>query len=96
VRSTWSLWESSATNKRIYASMGVRTRPAYAYTSAHYAAWRRDYPQHTNLLVAGGPGENLSIDGMTLGSPHYMTCSQGDEMKWRRLLRKLRNRGKAM
>jgi len=75
---------------------GGPDKAAYAYTSAHYAAWRRDYPQHTNLLVAGGPGENLSIDGMTLGSPHYMTCSQGDEMKWRRLLRKLRNRGKAM
>jgi len=44
---------------------GGPDKAVYAYASAHYAAWRRDYPQHTNLLVAGGLGENLSIDGMT-------------------------------
>lgn len=44
---------------------GGPDKAVYAYASAHYAAWRRDYPQHANLLVAGGLGENLSIDGMT-------------------------------
>lgn len=44
---------------------GGPDKAVYGYASAHYAAWRRDYPQHTGLLVAGGLGENLSIDGMT-------------------------------
>ena len=44
---------------------GGLDKAVYGYASTHYAAWQRDYPQHTNLLVAGGLGENLSIDGMT-------------------------------
>ena len=44
---------------------GGLDKAVYGYASTHYAAWRHDYPQHTDLLVAGGLGENLSIDGMT-------------------------------
>jgi MOSC domain-containing protein YiiM len=44
---------------------GGPDKAVYGYASAHYAAWRRDYPQHTDLLIAGGLGENLTIDGMT-------------------------------
>ena len=44
---------------------GGPDKAVYGYASTHYAAWRHDYPQHTDLLVAGGLGENLSIDGMT-------------------------------
>jgi MOSC domain-containing protein YiiM len=44
---------------------GGPDKAVYGYASAHYAAWRREYPQHTKLLVAGAFGENLSIDGMT-------------------------------
>jgi MOSC domain-containing protein YiiM len=44
---------------------GGPDKAVYGYASAHYAAWRRDHPQHTGLLVPGGLGENLSIDGMT-------------------------------
>lgn len=44
---------------------GGPDKAVYGYASAHYVAWRRDYPQHAGLLVPGGLGENLSIDGMT-------------------------------
>jgi MOSC domain-containing protein YiiM len=44
---------------------GGADKAVYAYARAHYAAWRREYPQHADLLVAGGLGENLAIDGMT-------------------------------
>jgi len=44
---------------------GGPDKAVYGYASTHYAVWRHDYPQHTDLLVAGGLGENLSIDGMT-------------------------------
>jgi len=44
---------------------GGPDKAVYAYALAHYAAWRREYPQHTNLLISGGLGENLSIEGMT-------------------------------
>jgi MOSC domain-containing protein YiiM len=44
---------------------GGPDKAVYAYALAHYAAWRREYPQHFDLLVAGGLGENLSIEGMT-------------------------------
>ncbi len=44
---------------------GGPDKAVYGYASAHYAAWRHDYPQHTDLLAPGGLGENLSIDGMT-------------------------------
>jgi MOSC domain-containing protein YiiM len=44
---------------------GGPDKAVYAYAARHYAAWLREYPQHADLLVAGGLGENLSIDGMT-------------------------------
>jgi MOSC domain-containing protein YiiM len=44
---------------------GGPDKAVYAYALAHYTAWRREYPRHTNLLIAGGLGENLSIQGMT-------------------------------
>jgi len=44
---------------------GGPDKAVYAYALAHYAAWRREYPQHANLLVSGGLGENLSIEGMS-------------------------------
>jgi MOSC domain-containing protein YiiM len=44
---------------------GGPDKAVYAYGLSHYAKWRREYPQHSNLLVPGGLGENLAIDGMT-------------------------------
>ena len=44
---------------------GGPDKAVYAYGAAHYAAWKREYPHHAELLTAGGLGENLSIDGMT-------------------------------
>jgi MOSC domain-containing protein YiiM len=44
---------------------GGPDKAVYGYASAHYAAWRREYPQHADLLIAGGLGENLSIVGIT-------------------------------
>jgi MOSC domain-containing protein YiiM len=37
----------------------------YAYPAAHYRAWALDYPERAHLFVAGGVGENLTIDGWT-------------------------------
>ena len=44
---------------------GGPDKAVYAYGSAHYASWRREYAHHAKLLTAGGLGENLSIDGLT-------------------------------
>ena len=44
---------------------GGPDKAVYGYASSHYAAWRQEYPQHSNLLVPGGLGENLAIEGMT-------------------------------
>jgi MOSC domain-containing protein YiiM len=44
---------------------GGPDKAVYGYALSHYGAWRREYPQHRDLLVAGGLGENLAIDGMT-------------------------------
>jgi MOSC domain-containing protein YiiM len=46
---------------------GGADKAVYAYALSHYTAWRSEYPQHADLLVAGGLGENLAIDGMTEG-----------------------------
>jgi MOSC domain-containing protein YiiM len=43
---------------------GGPEKAVYGYATANYAAWRAEYPQHTALLVPGGVGENLAIDGM--------------------------------
>jgi MOSC domain-containing protein YiiM len=44
---------------------GGPEKAVYGYSTANYAAWRAEYPQHTALLVPGGFGENLAIDGMS-------------------------------
>jgi len=43
---------------------GGPEKAVYGYSTANYAAWRAEYPQHSRLLVPGGFGENLAIDGM--------------------------------
>jgi MOSC domain-containing protein YiiM len=50
------------------ADMSVHGGPekaVYGYATSHYAAWCREYPQHSLLLVPGGFGENLAIDGLS-------------------------------
>ena len=42
---------------------GGPEKAVYGYSMANYAAWRAEYPQHGALLVPGGFGENLAIDG---------------------------------
>ena len=44
---------------------GGLDKAVYGYAASHYAAWREEYPEHSNLLVPGGLGENLAIEGMT-------------------------------
>jgi MOSC domain-containing protein YiiM len=56
---------------------GGPEKAVYGYATANYAAWRAEYPQHTGLLVPGGVGENLAIDGMVesdlcVGDVHAM------------------------
>lgn len=43
---------------------GGPEKAVYGYSTANYEAWRAEYPQHAALLVPGGLGENLAIDGM--------------------------------
>jgi MOSC domain-containing protein YiiM len=39
-------------------------KAVYGYSLANYARWRAEYPQHAAVLVPGGFGENLCIDGL--------------------------------
>ena len=43
---------------------GGRDKAVYGYGTANYLGWRDEYPQHRELFVPGGLGENLAIDGM--------------------------------
>ena len=43
---------------------GGPEKAVYAYSAAHYPAWAADFPEHEDLFVAGGVGENLTIDGL--------------------------------
>ena len=43
---------------------GGPEKAVYGYSFANYAAWRREYPQHAAVLVPGGFGENLCIEGL--------------------------------
>ena len=43
---------------------GGPEKAIYAYGAAHYPAWIVDFPDHAALFVAGGVGENLTIDGL--------------------------------
>ena len=56
---------------------GGPDKAVYGYPAAHYAAWRDDYPEHGDLFVPGGVGENLTIAGWTeadlcVGDVHRM------------------------
>ena len=42
---------------------GGPEKAVYGYAAAHYPAWIADHPEHAALFVAGGVGENLTIDG---------------------------------
>ena len=46
---------------------GGPDKAVYAYSAAHYPAWVADFPDHADLLVPGGVGENLTIDGLVEG-----------------------------
>jgi MOSC domain-containing protein YiiM len=43
---------------------GGPEKAVYGYGSSNYLDWRREYPQHSQLLVPGGLGENLAIGGL--------------------------------
>jgi MOSC domain-containing protein YiiM len=43
---------------------GGQDKAVYGYGAANYLDWRNEYPQHRDLLVPGGLGENLAIDGL--------------------------------
>ena len=43
---------------------GGPEKAVYGYSSANYALWREEYPQHTAILVPGGFGENFCIEGI--------------------------------
>jgi MOSC domain-containing protein YiiM len=44
---------------------GGPEKAVYAYPAAHYSAWASDYPRHAARFVAGGVGENMTVDGWT-------------------------------
>jgi MOSC domain-containing protein YiiM len=46
---------------------GGPEKAVYAYSLGHYAAWQRDYPQHSEMLNPGAFGENLCIEGLREG-----------------------------
>lgn len=43
---------------------GGPEKAVYAYPAASYADWRAELPRHAALLVPGGFGENLCIEGL--------------------------------
>jgi MOSC domain-containing protein YiiM len=43
---------------------GGPEKAVYAYAFEHYSDWATDYPEHQKQLVAGGFGENLTIEGL--------------------------------
>jgi MOSC domain-containing protein YiiM len=43
---------------------GGSEKAVYAYSLSNYAIWRREYPQHSDVLVPGGFGENLCVEGL--------------------------------
>ncbi|MEO8141790.1 MAG: MOSC domain-containing protein [Sphingomicrobium sp.] len=44
---------------------GGPEKAVYGYPAAHHDTWAADYPEHRDLFVAGGVGENLTIAGWT-------------------------------
>lgn len=55
---------------------GGPDKAVYACSLGNYAAWKAAYPQYQTLLVPGGLGENLTIDGVAEGE----VCI-GDQMR---------------
>ena len=64
---------------------GGADKALYAYPAAHHRAWAEDYPRHAARFVAGGVGENLTIEGWTeadlcvgdvhrIGTAHLQVC----------------------
>jgi len=43
---------------------GGPDKAVYAYAVGHYADWIAEFPQHAELFVPGGVGENLPVAGM--------------------------------
>jgi MOSC domain-containing protein YiiM len=46
---------------------GGPDKAVYAYSLNNYAAWKTAYPQYEAMLLPGGLGENLTIDGIAEG-----------------------------
>jgi MOSC domain-containing protein YiiM len=44
---------------------GGLEKAVYGYSMENYREWRIEYPRHAAVLVPGGFGENLCIEGMT-------------------------------
>jgi MOSC domain-containing protein YiiM len=45
---------------------GGPDKAVYGYALAHYSDWRREFPEHDQILLSGGAfGENLTIEGLT-------------------------------
>src|SRR5580698_6034301 len=40
-------------------------KAVYGYSLENYDAWRLEFPRHAAILIPGGFGENLCIEGMT-------------------------------
>lgn len=49
---------------------GGPDKAVYAYPAGHYAAWRREAPQHGALWGPGGVGENLTVAGLDESQVH--------------------------
>lgn len=43
---------------------GGPDKAVYGYSFEHYNLWRMEYPRHAAVLMPGGFGENLCIEGM--------------------------------
>lgn len=43
---------------------GGTEKAVYGYAGDHYRRWLAEYPEHADVLVPGGFGENLTIDGL--------------------------------
>jgi MOSC domain-containing protein YiiM len=48
-------------NPRVH---GGPDKAVYAYAAGHYPRWIADHPAHAEILVPGGFGENLLVDGL--------------------------------
>jgi MOSC domain-containing protein YiiM len=49
---------------------GGATKAVYGYAYSNYALWLSAFPEHAALLVPGGLGENLTLDGCDEQSVH--------------------------